>query len=240
MKYIDKKGAPRDYLDWCNANKGLANEDYRCLQNPEKASLHEVLMSEQGDICAYTMRRISASSSHIEHIKPESLCREELRGSDLDYRNLIACHPKEGMVNPFRYGAQEKDNWWAYDGRDFVSPLNQKCEVKFAFNLKGEIAAVGNDNAAKTTIDVLKLDHPSLTEDRKRAIDEFVLGANGDEPLSPRQAAQAITSICSPNNKGRFAEFCVAIRHALVEYVANEEKKAQQRKFAQSQQSKRK
>lgn len=238
MKYIVKKGAPSDYIKWCADVKGKPNEDYRRLQNPEKASLHEALINEQGGLCAYTMRRITASSSHIEHIKPETLCRDRLRGSDLDYRNLIACHPKEGMVNPFRYGAQEKDDWWEDEGKNFVSPLNNQCEVRLTFNQEGKVSAVNGNIAAQTTINVLKINHPSLTEDRKRAIDEFVLGVNGDDPLSPKRATQAIESVCRPNSKGKFAEFCVAIRHALIEYVANEEKKAQRRKFAQSQKNK--
>ena len=240
MKYITKQGAPRDYLDWCKANQGLANEDYRCLQNPEKASLHETLLSEQGDLCAYTMRRITTNSSHIEHIKPERECRKKKRGSDLDYENLVACYPKEGMVNPYRYGAQEKEDWWDDEGNEFVSPLEKRCEEKFSFNLKGEISAVKGNKEAQTTIRVLKLDHPSLTEDRERAISEFILGENGNYPLSPKQATKFIEIVCEKSKTGKYNEFCVAIKHSLAEYIDDLKKATETKKFTKAQQQKNK
>ena len=239
MKHIDKKGAPRDYQDWCKQVKGQTNEHYHRLQNPEKASLHGALIDEQGGLCAYTMRRISAASSHIEHIKPESVCRDDERGSDLDYKNLVACHPKEGMENPYRYGAQQKGSWWEDKGKDFVSPLHKQCENKFSFNLAGEIMAVGGNYAAQTTIDVLKLDHPSLTEDRKRAIQEFINGPYGDTPLRRREAEQAISDVCNLNRSGTFREYCVAIQHAVREYIDDLDKQAAKRKYAQQQRNKR-
>ena len=244
MKYITKKGAPHDYRNWCNANKGSENEDYRCLQNPEKASLHKTLVSEQGGLCAYTMRRITTNSSHIEHIKPESLCREDDkkiggRGSDLDYKNMVACSPKEGMINPYRYGAHEKGDWWEDEGRDFVSPLDGRCEKRFSFNSKGEIEAVGGDKQAKTTIDVLKLNHPSLTEDRERAIREFIYGQDGDGQPSITKATQEITTVCDKNKADEYREFCVAIKHGLAEYIEDLKKATKKRKIIKAQQQKR-
>lgn len=85
MKYIRKTGAPHEYLSWRNRVRGTLDEDYRCLRNPEKAGLHCALLREQGWLCAYTMRRIDENTSHIEHIKPEGLCRSDQAGSDLDY-----------------------------------------------------------------------------------------------------------------------------------------------------------
>ena len=128
MKYIKKLGAPREYTDWRKAVKGKENEDYRNLPNPEKGILHDALLKEQGCLCGYTMRRIDKGTSHIEHIKPETICRDELRGSDLDYENMLDCYPKEGMATNYRYGAQVKDNWWDNNGTEFISPLNQQCE----------------------------------------------------------------------------------------------------------------
>ncbi len=240
MKQIVKRGAPRDYIDWCKAQKGKNNEDYRCLSKDAIDSLRGELVSEQGGLCAYTMRRIDVTSSHIEHIKPETLCRAEKRGSDLDYGNLVACYPKGGMKNPYRYGAQQRNDWWENDGRDFVSPLQKRCEAKFGFNQKGEIFAVNNDVAAQTTIRVLKLDHNSLTEDRAGAIKQFIFGPKGDSPLSIKSATNFIETICEINMARKYREFCIAIRHALVEYVAIQEKIAQGRKFAQIQKNKNK
>jgi len=230
MKHVRKLGAPQDYITWCNLVRGKSNENYSCLQNPQKANLHRALLREQGWLCAYTMRRIEESSSHIEHIKPEGICRAEAVGSDLNYANLVACFPREGMERKYRYGAQWKDNWWQNDGVEFVSPLHPNCETRFRFYLDGSIQAVRNHPAAVTTIRVLGLDHRSLAEDRKRVIVEFVYGPNGDNPMSPTQAQRAVRTICNPN-ASRFHEFCVVIRDALCEHVRQLRKLASRRRF---------
>lgn len=219
MKYIHKSGAPRAYTQWCARVRGTKEEDYNELRSPEKDALHSALVREQGGLCAYTMRRIDESSSHIEHVKPYSLCRTENPKTDLDYRNLVACFPRLGMKKLYRYGAQAKGNWWQNDGNSFVSPLHPSCEARFKFDLDGEINAVDHNAATLNTIKVLALDHDSLTEDRKRVIDEFIYGAEGDKPLSQAEAEDAATSICNRNQRHEFYEFCVAIRHALGEYL---------------------
>jgi len=231
MKHIQKTDVPHEYMAWCRRVRGTPTEDFRSLQNPEKASLHEALLQEQGWLCAYTMRRVGNDSSHIEHIKPESLCRLAQAGSDLDYENLVACFPRDGMEEGYRYGAQKKGDWWANDGHDFVSPLQPNCETRFRFDLDGKIEAVGNHPAAVNTIRVLALDHPSLTEDRKRVILEYVFGETGADPLSKAQALRSINMILQRDGRYRFFEFCVAIRHAIGEYLGQLAKRGNRRRF---------
>ena len=178
------------------------------------------------------MRRIDAGCSHIEHIKPETLCRAEQQGSDLEYNNLVACFPRDGMSKSYRYGAQKKDDWWDDGGSSFVSPLNAVCEKRFQFNLAGEIKAVHNRKDARITIDVLGLDHPTLEEDRKLAIEQFIYGQSGSSPLSPAQTQQAKNRILLADGDDRFRGFCVAILHALQEYESALQKRAKRRKFA--------
>lgn len=239
MKHIKKRRtAPREYRKWCKDHKGKENEDYRCLQNPEKDILHKALLEEQGFLCAYTLKKIEKDSSHIEHIKPETLCRKELRGSDLIYENLVACFPKEGMKATCRYGAQVKDKWWEDEGRQFVSPLYGKCEALLVFNTKGEISAFQNDPDAKVTIDVLKLDNKILTEDRKRAIFEYINGQKGDDPLRKKDTEKAINIILKSNSKGEFVEFCVAIKHSLIEHITYLEKISAKMKYSKQQKQK--
>ncbi len=231
MKYVRKIGAPSDYRVWCNQVRGTANENYRCLLNPEKQSLHRALLKEQGWLCAYTMRQVEENSSHIEHIKPESVCRLEKNGLDLEYKNLVACFPRDGMGRQSRYGAQLKDRWWDNNGTDFVSPLQPNCESYFRFHLDGTIDAVGNRRAGATTIKVLGLDHGTLAEDRKLAIEEFIYGSNGVNPVSVSQAGTAIRTICKLNSSGRFYQFCVAIRDALTEHIQQMTKLRVKRRF---------
>jgi len=230
MKHIQKAGSPYGYSQWCAAVAGTNKADYREIQATEKQVLLEALIREQGALCAYTMRRIGADSAHVEHIKPESRCRTDRPESDLDYGNMVACFPREGMKRAYRYGAQKKDNWWENDGADFVSPLHPTCEYRFRFDLDGAIVAVHNDPAALVTIKILALDHKSLTEDRKRVIEEFIYGTQGNDPLSPASAQRAIQTICDRDTQGLFYEFCIAIRDALNAYLRAIRRLAQRRK----------
>lgn len=227
MKNIQKNGCPPRYVRWCKKIAGTEKEDYNELPAAEKQFLFDALIEEQGYICGYTMKRIDQDSAHIEHIKPQSRCMAERQGSDLDYRNLIACYPRNGMETRYRYGAQYKGDWWENNGRDFVSPLYPDCENHFQFDLRGNVTAL--DVAGAKTIEVLYLNHQSLTEERKRVIEEFIYGENGDKLLSMTKATQAI-SICEKDGEGRYQEFCIAIRDALQHYTDLLEKIARKKR----------
>ena len=232
MKYIQKTGCPHSYSEWCAQVAGTGKSDWREVPSAEKELILTAMIADQGGLCAYTMRRIDNDSSHVEHIKPQSRCREDLPGSDLDYTNLVACFPRDGMKARFRYGAQSKGNWWDNDGAEFVPPLQPACEQVFRFKLDGEIEAIGNRTEAITTIEVLALDHTSLTEDRKRVIEEFIYGRTGDAPLSSGSALRARDTICARKRNGLFHEFSVALRAALEEHIAILKKLRQRRRYA--------
>ena len=232
MKYIQKTGCPHSYSKWCTAVAGTSKSDWREVPSAQKGQILAAMIAEQGGLCAYTMRRIENNSSHVEHIKPQSRCREDLYGSDLDYTNLVACFPRHGMKVQYRYGARRKDNWWDNDGTEFVSPLQPSCEQVFRFKLDGEIEAIDNRTEARTTIAVLGLDNKSLTEDRKRVIEEFIYGPTREDPMASAAAQRARSIICDRNRNNRFYEFCVALRAALEEHLAALTKLRQRRGYA--------
>lgn len=217
MKNIQKNGCPPKYLQWCREVAGTKREIYKELRGAEKESLFDALIAEQGSICGYTMKRIDRDRAHIEHIKPQSLCRAECQGKDLEYTNLIACYPRDGMKTRYRYGAQNKDDWWENDGKDFVSPLYHDCENHFHFDLNGNVSS--SDIAGATTIGVLALNHKSLSEERKRVIEEFIYGPDKKEPLSQAKAIRARSEICNQDGEGRYYEFAIAIKDALQQYL---------------------
>lgn len=221
MKHILKTTAPDDYLTWCQTQQILGvNYSFKSLPNPEKKILHNALLSEQGFICGYTMKRINTDLSHIEHIKPQHICTQEGPGIDLHYLNLIVCYPKKGMKSDCRYGAQAKDEWWDNNGHEFLPPLNDSCELRVVFNLKGEISPTRiQTESTNKTISVLKLNDPILIEDRKNAIHEFIYGNNGNELLSPEDADNAISIVYKPTADGLLNEFCIALHDALYEYI---------------------
>ena len=232
MKRVMKGQQPTLYIAWCSSVRGTQDEDYRCLPAAEKEALLSALVAEQGSLCAYTMRRISPDRSHVEHVKPQSRCRADQQGTDLTYTNIIACFPREGMKSECRYGAQAKDDWWSDDPNEFVSPLDQHCEDRFLYSMDGQVTPKRAHSGAENTIDVLKLNHPSLVEDRKRVIEEFVYGANGSSPLRKQQAEAAKQTICTRTGQGPLAEFCIAIRDGLDEHVKQLDKQARKKAMA--------
>ena len=229
MKYIRKGGSPRAYSEWCAVVAGTHQADWREVRAGEKRQVLASMIAEQGGLCAYTMRRIDEQSSHVEHVKPQGRCRQDHPGSDLDYRNLVACFPRD---EPCRYGARRKADWWEDNGVHFVSPLRPVCEQVFRFRLDGRIEATGNRINASTTIEVLGLDDSSLTEDRKRAIDEFIYGPTKRDPMSSARARRALDRICDRAHDGTFYEFCVALRAALKAYLEHVAKLQRRRKHA--------
>lgn len=240
MKHIIKTNPPKDYADWCKQVEGKENESYKNVHSDERKPLKESLISEQGALCAYTMKRIDMETCHIEHIKPETVCRAEKTGSDLDYQNMVACFPKEDLKHPYRYGAKQKDDWWEDEGKQFISPLTKRCETLLGFGLDGKVFAVDKNPDAVKTIKVIKLDHGTLTDERKRSITEFIYGSEGVSPLSRAKSVSAVDDIVKRNKDGSFIEFCIAIRGALIEHIRQLDKIAAKKKYAaQSKKNKR-
>ena len=236
MKHVVKTGEPQSFKNWKNLVRATAEEDYRRLQNPEKGEVKDALLKEQGFICAYTMRRIGTESSHIEHIKPESKCRSDIAEgresvTDLDYSNMLACYPKKSAKKKYKYGAPLKDDWWEMEGRDFISPLDAICENLFRYDKNGNILAVNGDDKATKTIEVLALDHDSLRDDRKSAIQEFLYGPNGASALSSKKTERAIQEILQLRS-GKFTPFCVAIKHSLEDHLKFLAKIGAKRKYS--------
>lgn len=53
-----------------------------------KSDIRQALLEEQGNLCAYCMRRIDADHMKIEHWYPESLLSDN---ESLDYNNMLGC-----------------------------------------------------------------------------------------------------------------------------------------------------
>lgn len=221
MKYIRKTTAPADFLLWCFEQKKLGlNYKYTYLPRDEKASLQKQLVIEQRGLCGYTMKKISILTSHVEHIKPQNECLKDKDEKDLDYHNVLACFPKIGKSKCL-FGAEKKGGWW--DAGLFVSPLLDSCELKFIYTLEGKVIPCGaNISASTKTIQVLNLTEKTLTEERKKAIEDFIFGNPSDPhsgPLSFAEAHKAIDEIHLPDPTGQLYEFCIAIHDALYEYL---------------------
>lgn len=236
MKRIIKGQEPASFIQFKQANEkaGVKLRYDTHLGARQRVPIKQALLKEQGFICAYTLKRISEDSCHIEHLKPEEVCRKHLEEgkdtvSDLDYINMVACFPKDapkGMPKEKYFGAIKKDDNWENDGNDYILPLQPNCEDHFQYSISGEVRGVSASGA--NTVTLLALDHEILTEERKRAIESFI---GVFKPIRKVKTIQAISEIDVLEN-GRYVEFCIPLKHALKEHLVYLDKIEKKLKFA--------
>lgn len=198
MKRVLKGTEPASFTDW----KRSANEDwnptYPTLQNPQKRDLHKALMLEQGFFCCYCGREIEASTSHIEHFRPQ----EDFEELALEYQNLHASCIRETEPGKPLHCGHRKGNW--FDEMQHISPMDEHCELRFRYLQTGEIQPTEyNDLPAAKMIEILALDIAYLNNRRqdiiRRLFDEEFLMDVSDEELS--RLVTAIRSTDIPNQK---------------------------------------
>lgn len=239
MKQINKEQQPEALIRWRAENAAIPeNLKYNKGGFPRSAVLGG-LLREQGDLCAYTLKQINASSAHIEHLKPQRRCNADdaecvaqgkpRKHEDIAWNNMVACFPSPNMPRS-EYGAHFKEDWW--DIQLFVSPLSQNCGQRFHYKNDGSVgAAIAGDAAVKETIDHLNLDNDRLRELRKRAILEA-----GVHPLSKVPVTSIPTLDRLIHGWGqrfanhRFAEFCIVLIQAAVQHRAWLQRQAQRRR----------
>lgn len=233
MKHIIKR-ASQDNLDqFKHEMRDDPNLGYNHQGFPRSHVIND-LLEDQGNLCAYTMQKISSLSCHIEHFKPQALCRKEDKekrdnglpelNEDIAWLNLFACFPAplkktREIPKPQEpgYGAIQKKNLPIK-----ISPLDAECETLFSFSSDGSISA-DNENA-KDAINVLNLKHKSLCEQREEKIKGIGLHPLSPEPMSLHEAKEFLESGWRSRLDTGFLEFCVALRDAAREHLISLEK----------------
>ncbi len=184
MKHIVKGKSPEAFEAW----KALANDDwqpsYAELKSPEKQCVHVALLVEQGFVCCYCGRSITAVESHIEHFRPQEL-RPDL---ELSFANLFAsCIRETTEKMPLSCGHAKKNQ---FDESLAISPLDPGCERRFIFNLPdGRILPnADSDAGAGYMIDTLQLNINHLRNQRKellsRTFDPVFINEASEEELA--------------------------------------------------------
>jgi uncharacterized protein (TIGR02646 family) len=216
MREISGGLEPQALVEWRLKTPGLTYND---VPSNLRDSVKRDLLTEQRELCGYTGLRIRMDSSHIEHLIPQDYCSDN---QDVAYANMVACYPGPGEFAPF--GAVRKRNWpTPAEGHLVVSPRSQGCEARFAFSLRGTItAAQDKDDAAKTTIQKLRLDHDALNRYRKQVIDATLASHNkGPASLDLKSARKRLHQLEQAEVvPGRLEQFCFVLKQALRKHIA--------------------
>jgi uncharacterized protein (TIGR02646 family) len=232
MKRIRKTNPPQELLEWIQVQqKDKLECNYQVLQGkPAHIALKEKLLKEQGYLCAYTGIKISVDTSHMEHLKPRKTCTEI---EEVDYRNVVACFPKDENDTPCSFGAKPKGDWW--NEEEFVSPCQENCERRFSFSWQGTVSpTLDNDDPVKITIEKLGLNKdPDLSEennqtgeyhvhDRRRDAIKAFFGFSKNPKiasLTKREAEILLRTIYKTDANGHLKQFCFVLKHLLERYI---------------------
>ena len=229
MKKIKKGGIPAALTSWRFNNTATPQNLFYGKGKFPNDDVLDRLLKEQGYLCAYTLKRISGNAAHIEHLKPQTLCRSEdqireaagqprLR-EDVAWSNMVACFPEPNAARP-EYGAVKKDDWW--HPADFVSPLHPNCEERFQFNSEGEIMPTDTaDFPARETIQRIGLDNKKLCELRKTAYLSAGLHRRAEKPIKSVVKVERLIAKWSTKNveTDLCSEFCVPLIRIAKEYA---------------------
>lgn len=230
MRSIAKGAEPRALIQW-KADNAQTPENlvYGGGGFPAEA-VRMALLAEQCHLCAYTMKRLKTAAEcreqgldttdacHIEHLLPQA---RKAPGEDIDYRNMVACYPPSRSRIACGYGAQAKGDFDPTTG-SFVSPLSSNAERHFELDALGGIT--GRTPEGVATIQVLRLDHPALVNDRAAVI-RGALRPKG-KPLSAAAARRLAGQVMRPNQEGCLPAYCVAVASAALALADLAERRA--------------
>ncbi|MEX1040849.1 MAG: hypothetical protein WDZ51_09480 [Pirellulaceae bacterium] len=193
MRYLEKPEAPPESIrQFLEAQRPVGlNLDYKSGFT-RKAELLQELIAQQFGLCAYTGMPVDPDRleslntdqtrargieyrAHNEHIKAQSVCRSEAeeRGEewgtvvaeDMDHRNIVAAVETRGASSE-QFGATVRGN-----NPIPLPPTDPRCEVEFRYLMNG--IAEGTSQESRETIEVLRLNHRTLSDSRASWLDVF-------------------------------------------------------------------
>ena len=193
MIYIQKGNNPPQIFT--NAKRNYRN--YDDLPGDVKDKMKEILLSEQGHICAYCMSRISCENSTIEHYIP----RKGKHGNaslSLDYRNLLlVCNNgRNGKGNDRHCDVSKEDELIT------VNPTKKEDIERVKYHKDGTIES--DIDSFNTDLNItLNLNSVTLKRNRQAALLEVLnqLSKNKHGEWSKDYVEKCLNHYISPGKK---------------------------------------
>src|SRR5690606_5789490 len=175
MKQINKIQEPNSLVQ----HRANPPAFYNGLSQAAKEELRQNLLSEQGHICCYCMKRIPESTNpymKVEHYK----CQDYYPDLQLTYSNLFgACCGGEGKPKKLQTCDTQKGNQLLTINLLTNAP---NCETLLRYNANGEIGS-DNDEIDKQLNEILNLNMQTLKDGRR----EVYLGVQKEVEAKSRQ-----------------------------------------------------
>lgn len=164
--------------------------------------LRESLLKEQGNICAYCMRRIpvkdenSNETSRIEHI----LCRQKHTERQLDYRNMVICCP--GAIDGNFHCDKSKGN------RDITFDLFQQHCIDTLSYSTGDGTIRSSDGTYEMEInEVLNLNHALLKKNRQMTLKGVINRLNQKNSWKQSQIRTLLNEWDNKDSQGSYKPY---------------------------------
>lgn len=202
MRRIIKAGEPAA-LQRYRRTAGEPGPGFDGMPRGVKVALRDALLSEQGWLCCYCMRRVDESGLRIEH----HASQREHPERRLDYRNLFAACSGDLGGEPHcdvSKGSTPVE----------VDPLTVQAEW-FGYGTDGRMATTRGDLAADLV--TLGLNTRGLVSARRRALQQFLRTVAGrgksGRSWSKKRLEQALARVLATRGDGRLTPFCEALAY---------------------------
>lgn len=201
MRSIKKGAEPRALIEWKRENRDTPHNLYygKGSSFPSEA-VRQALLKEQFHLCAYTLRRLPTAAQ----------CRVKGQGTQ------FSCHI-EHVLSQKHHKAQSV----AYNNLVACYPSSQ---TKVACGYGAVEKVEGLSPEAAQTIEVLKLNHPTLVNDRAAVI-KGRLKPRGT-PVSAATARRMADEVDTPDAQHCLPEYCEALKQQAERHARQLEKRA--------------
>lgn len=192
MLKIDKADEPQEFVDFKKTHpkqwKEINNVPYLNRKLREYLLEHEQKINSSY-CCVYCERKITLGHSHIEHIKPRRLYKNDT----FNYHNLtVSCQEErevdvKGLKSKLKTCGHYKEN--RFDESKFINPVRQNPKDFLTYDITtGNIIPREDLNSkdedkANYTINLLNLNHAFLADTRTEIINQLLSIENREELL---------------------------------------------------------
>ncbi len=218
QKPLNEPQVLTDFKDSCyqQDDNSYINCDYENFQNPQRGQYKEILLNEQGYLCAYCNKEIGITTSSIEHWLPQHEC-ENLptygtpAGEDISHDNLIAVCLGNNANPYFKHCDKSRGDLANADQFLLVRPQHPAYFFEATFTyVAGRLVALNNNNVVQDDVDrKLNLNNDMLIHFRKITLDQFIKNLNGSKDAALLN--QQLNRYNTPTGEGKLRKYCTVI-----------------------------
>lgn len=177
------------------------------FDNADKTALRDALLREQGFICGYCMRRVSNTTSRIEHLKPQTISIAENHPEEtMDYHNMIICcnGDIDGNNNPKAFHCDRKKG----ETPIHFTPFDSNAINTLSYSSKdGEIKS--SDINYSTDINkTLNLNQPLLKANRQAKLKGVIQMLGRKNNWKKSEIKKMIDTYSSKDSDGKMNDYC--------------------------------